>query len=249
MTRTIRGSGPRQQVAGLLEDWTAAGLPPEPLVPIGADFLARLDGVFDEKHQAASSINDLARRVVAGEISFADALKEHQHLTAGDQAMSATNNESRRATLRLVVTQAFGSAMRQAFRGMSEVLVGQLQTAHDEAMREATGARGTLEGISTETEALQSDRTAKAWRLLTSAAEHRERILAAHKTLIEIGGLVYPKGEGLARTFRRTDLIPRVRHDAHPATRLRTLIDSGAEPAILSPQELAEQREPVAASR
>jgi hypothetical protein len=83
--------------------------------------------VSDEPEQAAASTRSIADRVVAGEMTFAEALVAHQRAHAGDEAVGANNRMSRRAVLRSAVEAAFRGAVVRTLREHAGTILEQVQ--------------------------------------------------------------------------------------------------------------------------
>jgi hypothetical protein len=117
-------------------------------------------------------------------------------------------------------------------------------------MDKASKAAPALEDVSSEREAVATEKTGRAWRTLTEAAEERDRILAAFAAVIDFGIFAYARDRDFqAELYRHLELLPKLALDAPAALRLRLVIESGTEPDILSPDEVEEliAREAVAA--
>lgn len=215
------------------ESWQAARLDPNAVAPSIGRAVDRMKDLRAEHAQlldVRSTHNEIQRRVAAGDSTIADALRERAALADRADLQLVMSDLARRVPALAV----------QELARIGDVLVtDHLVPAHQALVEEAAKLAPIVLGFVDDAAAVNAGaKTASAWVRLTEIADQLRLVERIAGTLRRYGiTLPWPSAPDTnVLRFRHPELLPswdelRGRSDTiHPALRLATVMESGAQP-------------------
>jgi hypothetical protein len=182
----------RESLEHLVEAWEDADLDPAPLAPVEAAMrrIAEVGREVAAIPAPADVTRGLGERVAAGELSVADAIREHATETAGvDKFVSSMSRAY------IVRQSAESAAIRNAVRALDDA--GDVAALVEEARLGLVGElrklASTLDGIASADDAVRAGgKVATTWARLIDLEEHRVALARCWANLASLG-VVDPK--------------------------------------------------------